>query len=1312
MSTVPVSQPPPPQPPRRRFWKWCKRLLFVFLLLLVILVAFHRPIIRGLITWIGPKAAASLDLPLSWQVQGSLWGDFKLANIETGGGEGHWLPVAKIGELSADYDWRLLKNKDFENAVNRITLHDVEAEVDLRKLPPGKEPDVPKPEKEKSGQLPPIVWPRTVDIKNVNATVTLADGSLLIIRGLTLQMGEGMPGIFECQELRREPGNLALENVKADVLWEPRSLTIQNLTLPKAVIMERLVVDLHGMWDSQSSAAVELVAKLGAASFDVQATASGLLKPPLSVTAKVQGRDLRSEELQTLGLPANVFFENGKLDLQAAGDPTTPIQMGVEMNLSLANIRTAGATVDAISVAATVKDGLAQVQSIQVNRGENQVLVTAEATLPADLKDLATTSWTAKLEATLPKATEFLDQPPPVLGSLAIKATAEGKGANDVKAQGELTGETLAFQTYRLPQLRTVFSLDGKTARLEIPGLELGTGNSIALKASLLMEDAMPVDASWLIRVTDPALLMETTGLPPPPKTVKGVIETVGNAKLNVQDLSAKNYDALVADMNVTVNEARYGEGELQQLSLRARVEKGEALLDSITIRLDAKNAIDLTGQMNLTAPHLFQAKGDIGLAELTVLNTWLKTFEAPLMESGAVTGKLDVTGQLQPWQSQGSVRLEATTVRTAAMPQPANATLDTTFEGTRAELTKLEATLGPWRLAVKGTVDEKQAELAELKVWQNKTELLNGTVFAPFDLMKPDVTDGQPMNVSIVAKDLRMGEILAAAGIQNIPPSILNADIQVTGRLDTAKGRVFVEVKDVKVPNAPKAFKPATLRTETTLENGRINTLSTVVQPPLQTLTVEGDLPFDIPALMKEPAKLKATPLNLRVTLPQSDLGFLREYAPDMISSIPGRLKIDAEIKGTVGKPVISGEVDLSISEIAWSKPDLPSVRAVRALIQANGQKITVQEVSAVLAGGRVKLDGTVDATDLKNPGLNLSLMAREALVFRDPTTSVRANGDITCRGTLQQSTVAGLVEIVRGRVFKEIDLLPVLKLPADVPPVPENTARSEAKLTLPPIVKDWVFNVNVRTRDPVLVSGNLANGAVSADVRLGGTGASPQLTGFANVDRLLLKLPFSVVKVTKGVITLRPDHPFDPDLDIRGESRMGSYDITLYIYGDSTSPKTRFTSTPPMSETNIITMLATGTTLDGSASELASEAATRAAFLFLSEFYRKTFNKKKVVREEPPKLNMTFNPSGADRGNDSVQATYDLSEKWRLTGRFTQTGRMEAMLGYVLRFGEAALAMDERTSSPLDTTSEISPTPVPVPSVQAPQPSSSVAP
>jgi hypothetical protein len=54
-------------------------------------------------------------------------------------------------------------------------------------------------------------------------------------------------------------------------------------------------------------------------------------------------------------------------------------------------------------------------------------------------------------------------------------------------------------------------------------------------------------------------------------------------------------------------------------------------------------------------------------------------------------------------------------------------------------------------------------------------------------------------------------------------------------------------------------------------------------------------------------------------------------------------------------------------------------------------------------------------------------------------------------------------------------------------------------------------------------------------------------------------------------------------------------------------------------------------------------------------------------------------MNPSGGDRANDSMQAMYEVTPKVRFTGRFTQSGRMKALLGYVLRFGKAARAVEE---------------------------------
>ncbi len=1273
----PVNESPPSPKPRRRFRRWLKRFALVVLVLVVILTIFHRPIILSLVRWGGTKGAALQGLELTWEVEGSVWNGLELHGVKAVGGDDHWLPKATLGKLSVNYDMRA----DLEHIVKGLTLHDLEAEVDLRHLPASKVAKKPEEAKKNPGKAPPLIWPGFIDLKNANAKITLGNGKQITVRGLTLQVGTGMPGIFECQELRVEPGGPAFQDLSAKIDWQPRLIVIREFTLPMDVVLDELRVDLKGY--ETGHFITQILAHLGAAKLKTDADIAGVFGETMQAKADMQVTDLRAEELQTLGLPKSVTFDGGRLDLHVEGDPRSPPNLKAALKTEVANIRAAGAMIDKVSLALEVADGKATLSALNVTRGSNLIDVTAQAQLPANIAEWQKTTWTSVAKASITDVSQLLAKPPPVSGTVTLDATAEGLGATPTKLSGTVNGDTLAFQNYRLPKLGTQFSLDGKEARLEIPALALGEGNQLSFKASMLMQDAMPVNAQWSLKVEQPAKLIETLTVPgtikAPPKEVTGKLNLSGQTNFAVNDLSAGALEKLGADISLDLKEAKYGEGPLPEIALKAQVKEGKVYLNPCSIRVDEQNHLELTADMGVKPPYGFAAKGDITLPQVIKLNTLLASFGAPQIKSGSVFSHLDARGEIQPWKCEGTATLTATKVHPASLPQPADVTLDASFAGKRADLKSLEAKLGLWKLALKGVVDDKSAALTQLKVWQKDTLLVEGQASSPFDIMQPGEAGDLPADVMLKAKDLRVNEVLAAAGIQNIPEGILNADISLKGRLKTLVGDVKINLREVKAPKAPKAFTPATIDLTATLNGNQVKANLKALQPPLQPLTVEAQLPLDVSAVIANPSLANSTPIKVTVRMEESDLSFIRDYAPDTIRSIPAKLKINADVSGTVGKPLINADVDLHVEEVSWAKANMPSVRDVKVHLSAKDRILTIDDISVLVAGGHVKLGGTVNATDMANPALNVSVKASEALVFRDPTSSLRANADVSCVGTLKQARVAGTVQTVRGRIFKEIDLLPMLKLPADVPPVPENTQRSTAKLELPPMLKDWTFDVRVTSRDPVLISGNLANGAVSVDASLRGTGAAPLLNGGANIDRLILKLPFSVVRVTRGVVTLNPQKPFDPELDIRGESRVGSNEIILYIYGDSTNPKTRFTSTPPMSEPDIVTLLSTGTTLGGDASELAAEAASRAAFLFISELYRKAFKKKKVVREDPPKLHVTFNPSGADRSNDSVQAAYDLTDHWRLSARFTQTGRMKALLGYVLRFGKAAQATDE---------------------------------
>ncbi|MGV3660645.1 MAG: translocation/assembly module TamB domain-containing protein [Prosthecobacter sp.] len=1272
-----MSENPPPKPKKKRRWRrWLLRILLAFVALLVLAVVFHEPLLRWIITYGGKKGAEIAGIELTWTVNGSVTGDLHLRNIKA---EGSLVQAATIGEISAEYDaWRFARTRDVD-IVKSVAIKDVNAVLDLRKLEPA--PDKPlKEKKAPSDKPPPLVWPKTIDIDNINLDITLADGRRLIVRGLSLRIGQGMPGILRCAELSVQPDNVSVKDIAANIEWGDHRIVISGLDLPYNGGLKRLEVDLTRFREDMLAASVE--ATLGQALAKVDINAAGLFKPPLRVGGDVKVQNLRSQDLAVFQLPPNVSFDALNVDLHVEG-PTNTTASG---EIKMAGIRAAGAIIDEVVVPLKATESGVTIDALRIVRGTNEIQARAEAKLPLNPLEWQKITWTAHVDANLRDVPALLEKPLPVQGTITLKADAEGAGSTARSVTGHLAGSSLGFENYRLPQLDTDFTLNGQEARLSIPALELGAGNRVALTAAMRMEESMPIRAEWTVQVDDPAALLRTVNLPPLAQPVAAKVALTGKAAFLANDVL--NLDA---NVDLSVKDGRFADAPLPAVEMKARAAKGEAVVDSLQVVVGGDNRIDLTGKARLAAPWTFDVDGNVALPELTSLNGLLAALKAPKIESGALNAKIDLSGDAQPWRSEGRVELNAAKVKTGAMPQPADASVKATFADTTAQLETLQAVLGPWKIVTQGRVTDKEARLDELSIWQNERRLMGGHARVPFDLMQTGKADAQPMDVALNAKDLPVGEIAAAAGIKGLPPSILSLDIKAGGRLDTADVALNVNVREAKVPGLPKSFQPASTDVAVLLRQNKLTVDATALQPPLQPIKLKAEMALNPAEAAKNPDVVMNTPLKATLEQAPSDLSFLREFAPDTVRSLPGKMEVNARVSGTLKAPLIDSNINVDVPEVGFVSPSMPSVRDVRVRLRSHDRTATIEEISVVLAGGRVRVSGNVDATNLQDPRFSVSASATEALVYRDPTSSVRANGNISAAGTLKSARVSGVVEMVRGRVFREVNLMPnlfrIIPQGEDLPPPPPSTARSEQKLELPALMKDWTFDLKVRTHDPVYIAGNLVNGIISADMHVGGTGAAPRITGGANVDRLLVKLPFSQMKITKGVVTMNPDDPFTPNLDVRGESRVGEYDVTMYVYGDASDPKTRFTSSPPLSEADIVTLLGTGITLNGDSSQLASQVATRAIVLVGTEAYRKIFKKKKQVEVKEPKLRISYNPTTPDAsggsvsgsGSGSAQATYEFTPNVRFTGIFMQTGGVRALLGYILRFGKAARAMDE---------------------------------
>jgi hypothetical protein len=127
----------------------------------------------------------------------------------------------------------------------------------------------------------------------------------------------------------------------------------------------------------------------------------------------------------------------------------------------------------------------------------------------------------------------------------------------------------------------------------------------------------------------------------------------------------------------------------------------------------------------------------------------------------------------------------------------------------------------------------------------------------------------------------------------------------------------------------------------------------------------------------------------------------------------------------------------------------------------------------------------------------------------------------------------------------------------------------------------------------------------------------------------------------------------------------------VTIYAYGQASDPQLILTSTPPLPENEIMTLLATGTTTQGLVNPQA--ASSRALQLLAEEIRRGRFRFGRQLRPLLALLdNVDFNLDEADPySTDSYStATISLTDHWLLSAGVGATGDTRAMVIWRLSF------------------------------------------
>jgi hypothetical protein len=747
----------------------------------------------------------------------------------------------------------------------------------------------------------------------------------------------------------------------------------------------------------------------------------------------------------------------------------------------------------------------------------------------------------------------------------------------------------------------------------------------------------------------------------------------------------------------------------LRQVSAQCAISNNVVYLNDLSATLNDTDFVNATGTTNLRRPYRYSGKISANVANLSTLQPLLRASGNQNVLAGAV--KLDWEGEGQgvtapqpssskstpkafgvgPWKNSGKLRLVLQKGRYGDL-QSLQANVDASYSPDGLDVPIIFfATNGMDFRAIARTkgdtleIDQiqlnqvgtpqpretKRGALGERALQQTQTKFAYGYVSIPFlwknlGTNSPVIPSSGKVSATFQSQDLDLKKLFTDLGIKAMTSGFMNARLDADGTIANLNARLDIQVRDLRNELWPK-MEPATFELSAQAAQDRLTFSGKLQQARIQPAEITGSIPLDIPKIARARKVPDDTPITAKAHVPRTSLNFVRQFVPEL-AQLDGELGMDVDVTGTIGHPILSGAGDMAVNVARFTNATIPSVGGFNARITFRDNEVTLDRFGGDVAGGPFTMSGRVTFPKLIAPTLDLRFRAQSVLVARNDTLTVRADADVAITGPFAAATVSGNVALTNSKFLKNIDLIPI-GLPGR--PAPQAPAERPELFSLPvPPLRDWKFDVAIKTKDPVLIRGNLATGEATTDLKLIGTGLRPALQGVVQMEDVEATLPFSRLNVTRGLLTFTQNDPMNPRIDLQGTSVIRDYTVRVYVYGTLLSPEAIFTSEPPLAQEEIISLIATGATRR----ELSTGnvLAGRAAMLLVQQLYRKI-----VKKGEPTESNTAFNKLDLDLGTvdprtGQQQATvrFKINDNLVLTGDVGVHGSFRGKVKYLIRF------------------------------------------
>jgi translocation and assembly module TamB len=301
------------------------------------------------------------------------------------------------------------------------------------------------------------------------------------------------------------------------------------------------------------------------------------------------------------------------------------------------------------------------------------------------------------------------------------------------------------------------------------------------------------------------------------------------------------------------------------------------------------------------------------------------------------------------------------------------------------------------------------------------------------------------------------------------------------------------------------------------------------------------------------------------------ANLRLIRGFLPDL--NAQGEMTVNISMEGTMSSPRITGTA--SVEDASANYADFPvGLSHVNGDLVFDSSRLLFDRITAQAGGGNLTLFGSL----VYGEGplrYEINAVTEQVRIRYPAGMSWLVGGKLQLAGSSDAAILSGQVEVKRVLLGADVAISSFF----------QNTSLSAPSPATSPFLHNLTFDVAGRTGPGARIEWAGAHVEIDGDVRMRGNWDRPIILGHIHLLGGEMSFRGNDFQLTRGDLNFENPFQIDPELNIEATTIISQYQVTINFSGKASHLSLSYRSDPPLPDSDIIALLAIGSTGEESA-------------------------------------------------------------------------------------------------------------------------------